>query len=301
MMEYRRLGTTDLLVSRICLGCMMMGWRCDLSEARRIFEVAKAFGVNFIDTSVSYGRGKSHKIIGTCVPRSERNSWLIATKVGGISSDSDPIDNHGLHPKNIIRQCELSLRQLEVDHIDLLQLHMPYDEVPVVEQLGALDLLRERGLVRHYGVCNYDLQRFASLIETADKEGLFRPASHQFSYNYLEAEGRADKISQCLKFDVSPLVWGPLASGLLTDRYQVRRTPLSNTRISSGRECEVRTKQLASSEVGEKLDSLRGLASSNGSTMQAEAIRWLTDQSKIDSVIVGPTTASQLFELIQSQ
>jgi aryl-alcohol dehydrogenase-like predicted oxidoreductase len=297
-MQFRTLGRTEIKISRYGIGCMMMGWRCDITEAREIFAVAKSFGINFLDTSVSYGRGKSHEIIKQAIPVSQRLNWVYATKVGGISDDADGPDNRGLTPHNIIRQCELSISQLGTDYIDLLQLHVPSEQVPIEDQIDSLISLKNRGLIRSFGICNYNINQINDIFSSCDLSSLTGLVSHQFSYNYLEIEGRNEIFRKNVELGLSSLIWGPLSSGLLTNRYAYCRYPVKNTRLAMGRELMSKSKQLALPQINWKLNRIRELAIANGRSIQKQALCWLAEHENIDSILLGPSSSSQLVDLV---
>ena len=298
-MDIVRLGLNGPKVSRIGLGTMMMGWRISYKDSLDMLAHAMDRGITFLDSSVSYARGNCHQILGRAIQSlGARSQVVLATKVGGISRDGDPTDFVGVSPGNILRQCELSLNQLKMDYIDLLQLHLADDTIPLEDQMGALESLRKKGHIRFYGVCNFSIKQLRGLIRIVTRDNYSGFVSHQFSYNLLEQNDRENILEQCESRGIGTIVWGPLASGLLTDNYSNRSTIVEGTRIDVGRERNDKLMLLKNPKTQEILRSMVQRRVASGATIQQQAVSWLYKNDRVTSILIGPSNIQQLQELI---
>jgi len=228
-----------------------------------------------------------------------RQRIVLATKVGGRSGDGDPPGFIGVSAKNIIRQCELSLLQLKTDWIDLLQLHLPGEIVEIDEQLDALDRLRQKGVIRYYGVCNHSANQMDDLYAAEKRKDLSGLVSHQFSYNLLEQLGRKELFAQCTALQIGSIIWGPLSSGLLSDRYAINRNVVEQSRIGIGRERISKELLLQQQETQNLLCNLVDQSKREGISLQSQAIKWLLQNDTVDTILLGPSNLSQLLELLE--
>jgi aryl-alcohol dehydrogenase-like predicted oxidoreductase len=298
-MDIVRLGLNGPMVSRIGLGTMMMGWRISYKNSLDMLALAMDRGINFLDSSVSYARGNCHQILGRSIQSlGARSQVVLASKVGGISREGDPSELVGVNSSNILRQCELSLKQLKTDYIDLLQLHLADDAIPLEDQMGALESLRKKGHIRFYGVCNYSIKQLRELVTIVTRDNYSGFVSHQFSYNLLEQSGRENILEQCESCGIGSIIWGPLASGLLTDNYSNRSTIALGTRIDVGRERNEKLMLLKNPKTQEILRSMARRRMISGATIQQQAVSWLSKNQKITSILIGPSNMQQLLELI---
>jgi aryl-alcohol dehydrogenase-like predicted oxidoreductase len=221
MMEYRRFGNTDLKVGMVGVGCMTFGWRADAAETNAIVAAALGIGINLFDTAVSYGRGVSETMLGQALKRTgRRNDVLIATKFGGAATADAKPEELGNSRRTLLAQCELSLRRLQTDWIDLLQIHHFSANVPFEETLGGLEQLVREGKVRHIGCSNFDGAQLLAVIECANRRQLCEIASHQSRFNLLDRRAETDVIPIAYEHGVANLTYSPLAEGLLTGKYR---------------------------------------------------------------------------------
>ncbi|MCD6054402.1 MAG: aldo/keto reductase [Rubrobacteraceae bacterium] len=185
-MEYRNLGRTGVKVSEICLGCMMFGGRTGEEDSADIIDRAIDEGINFLDTANVYSTGASEEVVGKALQRnSKRDAIVLATKVHGAMDEDDP-NASGNHRRHIIEQCEASLRRLQVDHIDLYQIHRPSSHVPIDETLRALDDLIHAGKVRYVGTSTYAAWQLVEALWAAKELGFNRFVSEQPPYHLLD-------------------------------------------------------------------------------------------------------------------
>lgn len=223
-MEYVRLGREGPKVSAIGLGMWQAGgdaWGTDVRDrdCQAAMERAVELGVNLVDTAEAYGRGHSEEVIGRAIKAVGRDRVFLATKVLG---------DH-LHADAIERACRGSARRLGVRMIDLYQIHWPssWEQVPLKETMGALEKLRREGKIEHIGVSNFasrDLEEARACLSRADI------VSDQLQYNLLHREIEADALPYCKREGLGVLAWSPLAKGILTGKYSVRRRPQDRVR-----------------------------------------------------------------------
>lgn len=280
----------------------MMGWKLNENESLDMLACSYDNGITLIDTSVSYARGLCHEIIGNCLARlKKRNEFFIATKVGGISNDNDPPEFIGYSRANIIRQCELSLKQLKIESIDLLQLHHPTSVTSYEEMLEALNALSSAGKIKHFGVCNYGAADFFKFYERAKLAGLSTPISNQFSFSLLDQSNKDSLFTTAQLTNSGTITWGPLSSGLLTDWYTNNDTIKPNSRIDIGRENKDKSALLHKKQTQEILMNLKVISSKTKISTQKLALLWILKKSPFNSVLIGPSKLSHLTELISAE
>jgi len=214
--EYRNLGRTGVKVSEICLGCMMFGDWTDDEASADIIDRAIDAGVNFLDTANVYTRGASEEVVGKALKRNgKRDAMVLATKVHGAMNEKD-LNASGNHRRHIIEQCEASLRRLQVDYIDLYQIHRPSSDVPIDETLRALDDLIRAGKVRYVGTSTYAAWQLVEALWAAQELGLNRFVSEQPPYHLLDRRIERELVPFAQTYGVALIPWSPLAGGFLT-------------------------------------------------------------------------------------
>ncbi|MEM6775111.1 MAG: aldo/keto reductase, partial [Pseudomonadota bacterium] len=200
-MKYRQLGRCGLRVSTLALGTDNFANPTPESEAARILETALDAGINLVDTSNSYAAGESEAIIGRALKRNGRRSEVVlATKVF-YPTGMGPNDG-GNSRQHILDACEASLRRLQVDHIDLYQLHRPSPDVPVEETLGALTDLVRQGKVRYIGCSTHPAWQLMESLLVSELRGLERFVSEQPPYNLLDRRIENELVPLCEKYGV---------------------------------------------------------------------------------------------------
>ena len=296
-MEHVSLGRTGLSVSRICLGTMNFGGRTRAAEARRILDHAFDAGVTFVDTGNVYGhdpgdfstgRGRSEEIVGAWLGQ-RRDDVVLATKVffpmhgapGAI----------GTSRRNVIRECEASLRRLGTEHIDLYQLHHPSNDVPIDETLGALDDLVRAGKVRYVGTSSFAAWQILEALWVSAERNLVRVVSEQPLYNLLDRRAERELIPMALTYGMGLLTWSPLAGGLLAGTYERNAPPPQDSRhttLWAGRHDDV------TDEVFDAIEGLTAVAAGAGLELHELAHAWLLGRAGVTSAIVGPRTVEQV-------
>lgn len=282
----------------IGLGSMMMGWRLSFSESKKIFSLAQSNGIELIDTSVSYARGDCHRIIARVLKDLKlKNKFYIATKIGGISDKNER--HFGYSKKNILRQCDLSLAQLNIETIDLLQLHAPSSSKRTDEILETLDELKNQGKIKNYGLCNFQKDNLIDFISSAKKQDFMMPISNQFEYNLLNCHKKNSLISWLHSNKIAAITWGLLAGGILTNWYLENSVIRPNSRIKLGKELQEKSEILqrpATQEILKKISKVSKELSISAPVLSA---LWAIKTQPKNCLLLGPSSFCQFKELIE--
>jgi aryl-alcohol dehydrogenase-like predicted oxidoreductase len=285
-METRTIAS--LSVSVVGLGCNNFGRRIDEAAARAVVDAAFEHGITLFDTADTYGQGLSEEFLGRALG-SRRDQVVIATKFGMGDGTTLP---KGASAASVAEGVEGSLRRLGTDHIDLYQLHAPDDTTPIDETLTALDRLVRDGKVREIGCSNFDGDRLDAAASAAVKAGTTPFASVQNELSVLRRRGERDLLDACERHDIAILPYFPLASGMLTGKYQRGEDPPTGTRLA-GMPAEGRERALSDRrfDVVEQLDAF---ARGHDHTLLELAMSWLAGLPHLASVIAGATKPDQV-------
>lgn len=290
-MKYRRLGRSALQVSELCLGTMNFGPRTSEQDSFSILDEALAQGINFVDTANQYGGhlgvGTTETLLGKWLAqdRGRRDRIVLATKVHEPMSDD--INDRGLSARHIQMACDASLRRLQVEHIDLYQLHHIDRNAPMEEIWQATDRLIAQGKITYVGSSNFPGWKIAQAGETAAARGRLGLVSEQGLYNLLERRAELEVIPAGREYGVGLIVWSPLAGGLLAGRSA---DPDGRRQSADARaEAAARSDQLA---------RFAALCASLGERPGAVALAWLLHQHGVSSTIIGPRSLDQLTSLL---
>jgi aryl-alcohol dehydrogenase-like predicted oxidoreductase len=299
-MKYRFLGHTGLRVSELCFGCMTFGQgfygigEVEQEGATGLVKGALDGGINFFDTADIYSTGQSETLLGGALNELgvDRDSVVIATKVRGPMSEAagqgtGDVNNVGLSRKHIIAGCEASLRRLDMDHVDLYQIHGPDDRTPLEETMGALEDLVRQGKVRYAGCSNLASWQIVKANGLAGPGARF--VSLQAYYSLLGRELELDLVPMCEDQGLGIMVWSPLAGGFITGKYRrgqespegSRRTTFDFPPIDKEKGYDV-------------VDKLDALAQAKDSTIPRLALSWVLRQRAITSIIIGAKRMDQL-------
>ncbi len=296
-MRYNSLGGSGLLVSELCLGTMTFGGKGEMwskigklgqAEAEALIRAALDAGVNFIDTADVYSEGGSEEITGQALRNLgiRRESVVIATKAFGRTGPGP--NDAGASRGHILDAVKASLRRLQLDHIDLYQIHGQDSLTPVEETLEALDQLVRQGLVRYVGVSNWAAWQVARAEGVAERRGLSRIRSLQ-AYYTVAGRDLEREIAPMLRAEgVGLMVWSPLAGGLLSGKYD------GEGKAADGRRASFDFPPVDRGRLPGVLDALRGVAEARGASVAQTALAWLLHQPVVTSVIVGASRPEQL-------
>lgn len=287
-MQYRRLGSSNLQVSALCLGTMMFGDQTARDEAHSIVAHAHAAGVNFIDTADVYTKGASETMVGELI-KAQRNDWVLATKLGNPMSDRV---NTGSYSRSwMLHEVDASLRRLQAEHVDILYLHRDYNGMDLEEPLRALDALLRAGKIRYWGVSNFRGWRIAEMVRLAHTLGMPGPVVCQPYYNLLNRMPEVEVLPACAHYGIGVAPYSPVARGVLTGKYPPGQTAPQDTR--AGRS----DKRMAETEFREEslhiAQRLKVHAEAQGVSLAQFATAWVLANAAISSVIAGPRTLKQ--------
>lgn len=286
-MTYRHLGESGLMVSTIGLGCNNFGMRIDAAATKRVVDAAIDHGITMFDTSDSYG--DSELFLGDALG-SRRDEIVLATKFGSDLRGANGADWGARGSRRYIRKAvERSLTRLKTDYIDLYQLHMPDPQTPIEETLSALTDLVHEGKVRYIGNSNFAGWQIADADWIARTTGSVRFVSAQNHYNLIERGAEADVLPACQRFGLGQLPYFPLASGLLTGKYQ-RGVPAP----ADGRIAAWHMDAMLSDANFDKVDALSAFATERGVSLLHVALGGLASRPAVASVIAGATTPEQI-------
>ncbi len=289
-MEYKSLGRTGIQVSSPCLGTMTFGWAPDdwgstEEQAKEVMDAAFELGLNFFDTADVYARGISEEILGRLI-KGRRHELVIATKCHGKMSDTDP-NAWGNSRRHVIEACDASLRRLQVDYIDLYQIHRPQPQIPIDETLRALDDLVRQGKIRAAGCSTFAGWQAAEAHYVARILGISGFVSEQPPYNLLDRRIERDLLPFCRTYDWAVIPWSPLAGGQLTGKYLDPGT--SGARYSASDPMK-RVNEKSSEVVGQ----LKAIADEAGLSLLELSLGWVACQPGVTAPIIGAKSADQL-------
>jgi aryl-alcohol dehydrogenase (NADP+) len=301
-MDYVRLGSTGLKVSRICLGTMTYGskkwreWVLEEEESRPFIKRALEAGINFFDTADIYSVGASEEILGRALKDfgPPRDRLVIATKV--FSPMGDDPNQGGLSRKHILHAMDDSLRRLQTDYVDLYQIHRFDYSTPIEETIEALDAVVKAGKALYVGASSMFAWQFAKMLHAADRLGLARFVSMQNHYNLIYREEEREMIPLCREEGIGLIPWSPLARGFLAG---------NRSKESFGATVRARTDEYAQSMYYqdsdfEVVDRLTSVARKHGASNAQIALAWILHKPGITSPIVGASKMSHLDDALKA-
>jgi aryl-alcohol dehydrogenase-like predicted oxidoreductase len=300
-MEYVRVGTTGLKVSRICLGTMTYGsskwrdWVLDEQEARPFFKRAIELGINFFDTADMYSLGASEEVTGRALRDfAQRDEVVIATKV---FNRMGPAPNSvGLSRKHIMQGIDASLRRLGTDHVDIYQIHRLDPETRIEETLDALNDVVRAGKALYIGASSMYAWQFMKALGVSDHRGLSRFVSMQNHYNLVYREEEREMIPLCVDQGIGIIPWSPLARGFLAGNRTAQKSG-DTTRSKSD---EFAHRMYYQPEDFAIVDRVKAIATSIGKTMPQVALAWMLSKPYITAPIVGASKLPHLEQAVEA-
>ena len=295
-MEYVRLGSAGVKVSRICLGTMSFGnseeWMVEIDNARPIINRALELGINFYDTANLYSQGRSEEIVGQLL-KDHRDDVVLATKVR-LKTGEGPNDQ-GLSRRHILSQVKKSLKRLQTDRIDLYQIHRWDYETPIEETLQTLDHLVSQGIVEYIGASSMFAWQFAQALYKSDHLQLAKFVSMQNHYNLCYREEEREMIPLCKDQGVALLPWSPLARGFLTGKYK-RGKKSDSARYRTDKYFAERFFRPEDFDVLERVDEM---AKEKSVTPSQIALAWLLHKG-VTAPIIGATKIEHVEDAVGS-
>lgn len=287
-MEYRQLGKSALKVSSIGLGCVTFGREIDESTSFSVMDHALSRGINLFDTAEAYGGGASETVVGKWLKASgNRDKIVLCTKVTG-----------NLTRERILTSAEASLQRLQVDQVDLFQLHRFDPTVPLEEMLEALHQLVEKGYTRYIGCSNYAAWQLAKSLWKQDVNHWARFESIQPMYNLVDRGIERELIPLCADQEIGIISYSPLGAGFLTGKYRRDGDVPKGTRfdIMPGHQT------LYFTERGwQVVEGLRAISEETGICMIHLALAWTIGQPGITSVLVGARGHEQVDQAFEAE
>jgi len=298
-MQYNILGKTDLKVSRLCLGCMTFGepdrgkhaWTLPEESSRPIIKHALEGGINFFDTANSYSDGSSEEIVGRALREfARRDEVVVATKVYHQTGDLA----EGLSRAQILRSIDDSLRRLNMEYVDLLQIHRWDYNTPIEETLEALNDVVRAGKARYIGASSMHAAQFAQALALQEQHGWAPFVTMQDHYNLIYREEEREMLPLCYQHGVAVIPWSPLARGRLTRPWG--ETTARSVSDEFGKtlydETEANNAQIA--------ERLTRVAEDLGVTRAQVALAWVLSKRGVAAPIIGASREEQLDELINA-
>jgi len=287
-MEYAKLGTTGLTVSRMCLGTVFRAGAEDIDQCIATVRKAEELGCNFLDTANFYQEGLAEEIVGKAVA-GRREKFIISTKVGAPMSEERNFG--GLTRKSIMREVEASLKRLNTDYLDCYLCHFPDPQTPLIETVRAMDDLVRQGKVRYPGVSNYPAWMLCETMWTADRINACSPVVNQVPYSMLGRGIEKELIPFCGKHEVSITVFAATAIGLLSGRCRYGQAPPEGTSWHRG---PYNYKAAMTPEVDNVIQAVIDIGNDCGKTPTQVAMKWCLTRPQITAVITGSDTPERV-------
>jgi NDP-hexose C3-ketoreductase / dTDP-4-oxo-2-deoxy-alpha-D-pentos-2-ene 2,3-reductase len=290
-MEYTNLGRTGLSVSRLCLGTMNFGPQTTEPDSFQIMDRALAHGINFFDTANVYGQrvgeGYTEQIVGRWLAQGDgrRDKIVLATKVYGRMGDWP--NERGLSARHIVRSCEDSLRRLQTDRIDLLQMHHVDRATSWEEIWQAMETLVAQGKVNYVGSSNFAGWHLAAAQESAARRHFLGLVSEQSIYNLLTRHIELEVVPAAQHYGIGIIPWSPLHGGLLSGAIRKLAEGAAG-RTTGGRAADGLAEHRVTIEAYEKL------CADLGHDPADVALSWLLSRPGVTAPIIGPRTVAQL-------
>lgn len=288
----RNVGSSDLVVSALGVGCNAFGARIDADQSRAVVDAAIDAGINFFDTADSYDLGASEEILGAALgPR--RKDVVIASKFGMTMEGQNGPEDARASKAYMRKAIEASLRRLGTDYLDLYQLHTPDRITPIADTLGAMNELVDEGLVRYIGCSNLAAWEVVEADWTARSWGFGTFISAQNEYSLYNRLAEVELVPALQHLGMGLFPYFPLAYGLLTGKYRRDEAAPAGTRLA------VQDYRLKHADW-DRIESLEAFANERGLTMLQVALGGLAAQPGVTSVIAGATRPEQIIANVQA-
>jgi 1-deoxyxylulose-5-phosphate synthase len=299
-MEYVNLGKTGMKVSRLCLGMMSYGskqwreWVLEEEESKPFIKRALEAGINFFDTADVYSTGESERITGKLLKEFgvKRESAIVATKVHGQMSED--INDRGLSRKHIMDSIDRSLARLQMDYVDLYQIHRWDYETPIEETMEALNDIVRAGKARYIGASSMFAWQFAKSLHASEAHGWTKFISMQDHYNLVYREEEREMIPLCMDQGIGLIPWSPMARGFFAGDRK-RGGGGETTRANSdpfGNSLYFRDEDFAVADCVTKVAKERGVSGSQ------VALAWVLSKPYVTAPIIGATKMDHLDQAI---
>jgi len=299
-MKYRRLGHTGLKISALSFGSWVtFRNQADVDHAAEMMAAAYDAGVNFFDNAQAYAKGESEEIMGAALKKLgwRRSSYLVSTKLYWGLHDS-PLEKNTLNRKYLIESMGDCLKRMDLDHVDLVYCHRDDEETPAGEVAWAMHDIIERGQALYWGTSEWTPQRIQAALEVCEKHHLHKPVVEQPVYNLFERHRFASEYDAIYQDNAyGATTWSPLASGLLTGKYNDGIPADSRGALPH---FEWLSEHLTDRDKLNKVKALVPIAEEMGASLAQFSIAWCLQNPKVSSVITGASRVSQVHENMEA-
>ncbi len=297
-MQYTKLGSSGLTVSRLCLGTMTFGLQTDENSARAILDKAAGSGVNFIDTADAYPlggdfrttHGRTEEIVGRWLA-GRREDFIVATKCAARMGPN-PWDE-GNSRKHVLQAIDASLKRLQTDYVDLYQLHSDDASTPLDETFETMDTVLRSGRARYVGVSNFLAWRVARAIGRCEVSRWTKPVSVQPRYNLLFREMERELFPLARQDKLAVIAYNPIAGGMLSGKHNPG-TPPNGSRFTLGTATRRYQERYWHDRMFDTVDRLKGLLGNTGLALPTASVAWVLANPAVTSAIIGASRAEQL-------
>ncbi|MCB0393273.1 MAG: aldo/keto reductase [Bdellovibrionales bacterium] len=300
-MNYRSLGRTGLKVSELSFGSWVtFKNQVDVSLAKSMISLSYENGINFFDNAEVYAEGQSEVIMGKAIKELgfSRDTFCVSSKVfwGG-----EKPTQRGLSRKHVVEACHAAMKRLQVDYLDLYFCHRPDPTTPIEETVRTMNDLIRQGKILYWGTSEWNSQQLTEAFGVAQKLGLEGPAMEQPQYNLFERDKmESDYLPVFKTFGLGTTIWSPLASGLLTGKYQNGIPKDSRANLPGYQWLRERFESADGKEKLSKVSQLSELLDSRGLSLPQFAIAWCLTNPHVSTVILGASKVDQLKENLKA-
>lgn len=300
-MQYRKLGRSGLKVSALSFGSWVtFGAQIGDDIAEKCMHLAYDRGVNFFDNAEAYASGKSEIVMGNILKKAnwDRTSYVLSSKVFWGGKKPNQL---GLSRKHVMEACHAALRRLQVEYLDLYFCHRPDPETPIEETVHAMNVLIQQGKIFYWGTSEWSADQITAAHEFARENHLVGPTMEQPQYNLLHRQRFEEEYKPLFeKYGMGTTIWSPLASGMLTGKYNEGMP--DNTRMHRNDLAWLK-ERMVGAESGDKVSKVKlfsSLAKELGTSPAKLAIAWTLKNPNVSTAILGASKVEQLEETLNS-
>ncbi len=299
-MEYRRLGKSGLQLSELSLGSWLtFGKQIKNNTAEDLMKLAYDNGVNFFDNAEIYARGESEKVMGKVLKKMkwDRDSYTVSSKVffGYRGTENTKPNQNGLSRKHVFEACNQALERLQLDYLDLFFCHRPDKYTPIEETVWAMHNLITQGKILYWGTSEWSAQEIMEAHMVAKQYNLIGPTMEQPQYNMLHRDKVEVEFDQIYKtVGLGTTIWSPLASGVLTGKYNQKTQPKSTRLTMDG--MDWLKDSVVTKENLKRVEKLDKIAKDLGMSLPVLGIAWCLKNHNVSTVMLGASKTAQLKE-----
>lgn len=299
-MRYKRLGTTGIKVSQLCLGTMTFGDGADEAESAKIYNAARDKGINFYDCANVYAGGNSEKILGKLI-KPHREEVVIATKayfpINSYTSKSSDLYGRGLNRTHLTQSIDDSLKRLGTDYVDVFYMHHFDENCTLEESLSTVNDFVRQGKVRYLGLSNFAAWQYMKAVGITKQYNYAPIACIQPMYSLLKRQCESEILPMAKSEGLGVFSYSPLGGGILTGKYLAKNTQSDDSRLNKLEMYKKRYQDKKHSDIAEKFTSYAAKHNLNPISL---AIAWVESHEAITAPIIGGRSAEQLIPSLAS-